>query len=126
MLVAQPDAAAASPRPGTAASQQNNAERDQETLQVMREGVPLILGGRLPADPVGRWVGKSDLLVAAAGGGKLTSPCSWPSRKPLPPLHPGLGLPLHSGPGLPAAGDRVVGQGASGQVVWHAGSAGAR
>jgi hypothetical protein len=28
---------------------QNTAERDQETLQAMRDRVPLILGGRLPA-----------------------------------------------------------------------------
>jgi hypothetical protein len=58
-------------------------------------------------DPVGRRVGEPDLLVAAAGAGRPTSPCSWPSRTPLP-LHAGPGLPLHSGPELPAAGDGVV------------------
>ena len=58
-------------------------------------------------DPVGRRVGEPDLLVAAAGAGRPTSPCSWPSRTPLP-LHPGPGVPLHSGPELPAAGDGVV------------------
>lgn len=58
-------------------------------------------------DPVRRRVGEPDLLVAAVGAERATSPCSWPSRTPLP-LHPGPGLPLHSGPELPAAGDGVV------------------
>ena len=64
LLELHPDALAVTQR-----TPQNTAEREQETLQAMRDGVPLILGGRLPPDPVGRRVGEPDLLVAAAAGG---------------------------------------------------------
>jgi predicted RecB family nuclease len=39
------------------------------TSDAMARRVPLILGGRLPGDPIGRRAGKPDLLVAAGGGG---------------------------------------------------------
>ncbi len=39
------------------------------TAEAMAGGAPLILNSRVPADPVGRRVGKPDLLIAARGGG---------------------------------------------------------
>jgi len=38
------------------------------TMDAMRAGVPLILGGWLPDDPVGGRTGRPDILVAAEGG----------------------------------------------------------
>lgn len=45
------------------------SEREAATLAAMRSGVPVIIGGRLPADLVARRVGEPDLLVAAASSG---------------------------------------------------------
>jgi predicted RecB family nuclease len=45
------------------------ATEEEATVAAMSAGVPLIVGGRLPADRLGRRVGKPDILAFASSGG---------------------------------------------------------
>lgn len=44
-------------------------EAERETLAAMNARQPVVIGGQLPADEMGRRVGRPDALVAAVGGG---------------------------------------------------------
>jgi predicted RecB family nuclease len=82
------------------AASSGRAELEAETASAMRAGIPLIIGGRLPADGAGRRVGEPDLLVAAAGPGYR--PVDIKHHRCLdlvPGDHPALCAALHR-PGL--------------------------
>jgi hypothetical protein len=69
-------------------------ELERLTQVAFEERAPVIIGGRLQTDTIGRRVGKPDLLVAASGGGyrpvdikhHLTLESSIPDRSGLPSL----------------------------------------
>ena len=69
-------------------------ELEKVTELALAQRVPVIIGGRLQTDTIGRRVGKPDLLVAASGGGyrpvdikhHLTLESAIPDRSGLPSL----------------------------------------
>jgi predicted RecB family nuclease len=76
----------------------DKGEREAATATAMKAGAPVIVGGRLPADPDGRRVGEPDLLVAAAGSGYRPVDvkhhrCLDAGDGSLPALCSGLGRP---------------------------------
>lgn len=56
---------------------EHGRDAEEATLAAMQRATPLILGGRLPSDQVGRRVGRPDILVAAAGGGYRAVDVKW-------------------------------------------------
>jgi predicted RecB family nuclease len=68
------------------------ATAEAATSDAMSHFTPLILGGRLVGDPIGRRVGKPDLLVTASGGGYR--PVDIKHHASIEPAEPeGRGLP---------------------------------
>ena len=55
----------------------DSAAREDATAAAMAAGATPILGARLPADPVGRRVGRPDLLVASPTGGYRPVDIKW-------------------------------------------------
>lgn len=76
------------------------AEAEWATAAAMAQGAPLIIGGRLPTDEVGRRVGKPDILVATTEG--AYRPVDIKNHLTLDPMLgerrglPGLISPLHA------------------------------
>ncbi len=69
---------------------EKRAEREAATLGAMTACVPLIIGGRLPADEAGRRVGEPDLLVAASQDSPGYRPVDIKHHRTLQSGGPGL------------------------------------
>ncbi len=69
------------------ADRADRAERETATLSAMRAGVPVIIGGRLPADLTGHRVGEPDLLVVAGPGEPRYRAVDIKHHRSLRPVH---------------------------------------